>query len=1472
MGFQHGKHHAAKHCIFIQLSLWGSMANSSATEKYLAVDSERFKGNSDAVSLNELIFLAHVAKNAYGETSESSKLIDRCGFSILPPEQTSTDKSGSRQATIDAAKLTAAVGEQTAARSSTQLDILVLESDRASDRVAIVAFRGSEPYADDWTIDLDILPTEGQGEVTQHRGFDAALDVVWGELCRHLINGSFAHLWITGHSLGGALAVLTSYRLATATDESLRKLASTLHGVVTFGQPRVGDWRFASDYEQLRTRDDDTPLGLKTFRVVNKDDVVPRMPPPQMGFRHAGRTLYIAADGLLAEIDSDDQRLLDRLSAGVQMLKKGEIAGIRSHSMDAYITALRDRRNQYFTPLKLECLSARQVIWNEIKHLEITCPGSTSDPDFPVGLALSGGGIRSATFNLGLLQALANCRIGNASSAQPSLLHQIDYLSTVSGGGYIGSWLSAWSLGARIGITGCDWPLASATSPYNDSGEPPEITWLRRFSNYLTPRTGPFSADTLTGVATWLRNTLLNQTVLVIFLVCVVLVIWGLTALGEIYIESAKGSHTRLSYLSIFWTIVVATGGVVGRSQAKTADVGDTGSGSISRLATAILALGTIGLFAALSPIWSNPMKFSAPRVVVLTPILAMSSLFIITTIGAAVMAKADGEQAREWLARANARWIYIAVFWGVAATLALYASFAFDWLGNAYAALGGAVWFATTAIGLFSALSSRTGGEDQSGWKQWPARIAPYIFMLGVVGLVAQGVHSGLQYVSTISPSDVTNTCPHQHNEAGWEPSHRITNDGDQIIVEQKSFATYCEVVLHERNIIAVVRHVEGIQWLVIFFVLGVFVVLLGHLVNINTFSFHYFYRNRLERCYLGACNRRRSPNSYTGLDPKDSPNLNQLAAGQVRPYHLINTCLNLTYEPEDRSEFLGWQERKGASFLLSPLFCGYRLAFGTRGVNAYQETAMFGQGKNGNAKGIGLGMAMTISGAAANPNWGYHSNPATAFLLTLFNVRLGWWMQNPRKWDAWRKGEPSFSVWLLLQEVLGESSDDDNYVNLSDGGHFENLGIYELVRRRCKVIFASDAGADPSYSFEDLGNAVRKCRTDFGVDIEIDPRAIIPGPDGLSLHHCAVGIIRYPETPEEPASQGQLLYIKSSLSGDEPSDILQYKAQHPDFPQQSTADQWFDESQFESYRKLGEHIGNIVICKEAQRNTRATSVNGDVRVPRDMLVDLLDRLWRRWHRPSPFVAAAMSRHSESLDTLLTKLRESATLAPLDRELNADWNVAVSASVASIPVTREVIYFCANIFQLMEEVYLDLNLEEDYRHPDVQGWMNLFRQWARSKRVLLGWAVFGQTYGSRFRDFCESHLGFPVPKPLLTEDVSVTTPRWLLPNAAADFEAQRRSWPPEAIVDVREFRLNIAEETLEFGYAVVQRKSLDQAHDALLAFWLRPHLRGIGLGRRAALALRTAYPGIRYHPGIGGNSGRPLRDVLRSANIFPTD
>jgi hypothetical protein len=364
---------------------------------------------------------------------------------------------------------------------------------------------------------------------------------------------------------------------------------------------------------------------------------------------------------------------------------------------------------------------------------------------------------------------------------------------------------------------------------------------------------------------------------------------------------------------------------------------------------------------------------------------------------------------------------------------------------------------------------------------------------------------------------------------------------------------------------------------------------------VDVNIFSMNLLYRNRLIRCYLGASRNvgERQPNRFTGFDPTDDLLLTEFDGTTAHtehpelpaykgPYPIICAALNVTH-----GERLAWQERKAESFVFTPKFCGYeypemKYEPDPAPEGTYRATEEYAYPKNSHsalhlrAGGIHLGTAVSISGAAASPNMGYHTSPPLAFLMTVFDVRLGWWLPNTRYENSQlsrnrTEGGPRWSLLYLLKELLASTTDESKYIYLSDGGHFENLAIYELVRRRCKNIIACDADADNGMTFGDLGNAIRKCRSDFGVEITIDPTPVqFPGA-GFAQAHGVMGDIRYPRTADQEAFAGKILYIKPTITSGTPRDVLAYRAGHDEFPDQSTADQWFDESQFESYRRLG-------------------------------------------------------------------------------------------------------------------------------------------------------------------------------------------------------------------------------------------------------------------------------------------------------------
>jgi hypothetical protein len=332
---------------------------------------------------------------------------------------------------------------------------------------------------------------------------------------------------------------------------------------------------------------------------------------------------------------------------------------------------------------------------------------------------------------------------------------------------------------------------------------------------------------------------------------------------------------------------------------------------------------------------------------------------------------------------------------------------------------------------------------------------------------------------------------------------------------------------------------------------------------VAANKFSLHGMYRQRLTRTFLGASRSTRQPNPFTGFDPADDLEMTELA--RQRPFHVVNVTLNKRGDSD-----AGHQHRQAESFTFTPLYAG-------NVTNGYRPAAGFGEDQS-QRQAITLGAAITVSGAAASPAMGEFSTASLAFLLTLLNARLGAWFGNPGEAgrDTWRRSDPKAGVGPIIREMLGLTTRANPYVYLSDGGHFDNLGIWEMVLRRCKYIVVIDAGADPHFALTDLATAVRQVRIDHGARIDLDP---LPerATGGGGHPHVLTGTIRYDDG--NAAAVGRLVYIKPTISGDEPVDVLNYKKVSAAFPHESTADQWFSEAQFESYRMLGVHSAETAL-----------------------------------------------------------------------------------------------------------------------------------------------------------------------------------------------------------------------------------------------------------------------------------------------------
>lgn len=827
-------------------------------------------------------------------------------------------------------------------------------------------------------------------------------------------------------------------------------------------------------------------------------------------------------------------------------------------------------------------------------------------------LCLSGGGIRSATFSLGVLQSLA----------KHGLLDKFDYLSTVSGGGYIGGWLSSWI--HRVG-------LANVVSELkNNRAEP--VRFLRSYSNYLTPRLGILSVDTWSVIAIAVRNLILNGVLILPLVLLTVLAVrlWANAVHSADLVDSAV-----FAYLSL----LLASVGVIGVALARPVGQPDQDSGpsgqrqtsryfkyclipfsvaafvgtllratsgstpylSAGRSALVVAALsgfawliysfrylrrndapkaskvawelaGSLisGAFAGwlLASIATNmfltPLAGEASlRAVFISvaPAVYLSVLFLQATIFIAVASAKNDDEDREWWARSSAWFLIITAVWLGLSGVAIFGPPLLASFPAILSSLGAGAGLTTLILGK-SDKTSPGHDPNSRGWREYLLALAAPMFVVFLFALTSTLISLFL-FKGSVSPPRLD----------GETLSARIT----EIFNSEFAVAHY-ETML------------PGHVLITVFAVVVVLAVWLAAnlLLSVNRFSLHGMYRNRLIRAYLGASRERRRPNWFTGFDPEDNVAMyalrNQQDLTKQRPLHIVNAALNLV-----GGKNLAWQERKAESFTMSPLHCG-NAQLGYRDSRAY-----------GGEAGISLGTSMAISGAAVNSNMGYHTSPAVAFLLTLFNARLGWWLGNPglpgqnagrfKLQETYRKDSPRFALRGILSEAFGRTTNDTPYILLSDGGHFENLGLYEMVQRRCRWIVVVDAGQDPGGHYDDLGNAIRKIRVDLGIDISMKTRGILPrlesgdfaSPAGA---YCALGDIRY-SVAQPGCTDGTLLYLKPAIYGCEPADVVNYAKSKTLFPHESTVDQFFSESQFESYRSLGEFVLDTISVDTKAKET---------------------------------------------------------------------------------------------------------------------------------------------------------------------------------------------------------------------------------------------------------------------------------------------
>jgi predicted acylesterase/phospholipase RssA len=929
-----------------------------------------------------------------------------------------------------------------------------------------------------------------------------------------------------------------------------------------------------------------------------------------------------------------------------------------------------------------DALTTEQVLAAEFQEIWPGLPKPDNQADYckavhqldQAALCLSGGGIRSASFSLGVIQALA----------KKGLLSHFHYLSTVSGGGYIGAWLQRW-----VHERGGD-AKSVCDEIAGDAGKPapplPQIEALRERSNFLTPRASLVSTDFWATAVITVRNVLLNWLIFAPALIAVVIVpvlYLSLIKSGMSCLLLRPDTKLGLSFTDLghnvtncpfdlvfvlTYTVLVVGSAYLSTYRTRLALPSNSAAGeSLSHKAIVRTILIPSLIFAFVIPllvnlnvehsklrwwlfaaIWApcfmalvaSGITLSGRRAVTSASILwiaicALTSalpvlmawlihkhqagwtLLILATIGPLIamwsltlqamfyvgLNKQDfqGDVDREWLARMSALRVVPVQAWVLLAGTCLI-------LPWAYEGLKAGVWrdyvnSTTAAITAISGLIAVFGGKSAivsvepiatskgRGLRlslRFMIGLATTIFVLALLALLAASEQWAAERLATSLSKRVMTSA--------WIPD---------LVKKGLGHRAQAAVAIH-------------IAFLLTLFC---FVRYFGRRINVNRFSLHGVYRNRLTRAFLGAARAGTPDNTrdrFTGFDPTDNVRLHQLRGtsdkGRIL-FPVINATMNLT-----RNDNLAWQERMASSFVMTPIACGsdsLRLKITVQGTTreadrpgAYISSKVYGGSEpdlGGTDHGISLGTAMTISGAAASPSMGYNSTPTTAFLMTLFNVRLGAWLANPalNSPKDYERAGPNDALRPLYSEMFSQTHADGRDVYLSDGGHFENLGLYEMVRRRCRFILVVDAGADERCLFEDLGNVVRKVAIDLNTDISFAKMDIASRADAKDLVSFAIGRIHYPEAKEKDEVQvegreqkaadpkvaventqarpeedaGWLIYLKPSyFKNSVPLDVQAYAEANSMFPHEPTFDQWFSESQFESYRRLGFYLASTL------------------------------------------------------------------------------------------------------------------------------------------------------------------------------------------------------------------------------------------------------------------------------------------------------
>jgi hypothetical protein len=874
-----------------------------------------------------------------------------------------------------------------------------------------------------------------------------------------------------------------------------------------------------------------------------------------------------------------------------------------------------------------------------------------------VGLALSGGGIRSATFCLGVLQALA--RSAKDAPATAITLRDVDLISTVSGGGYIGAFLGA--MFSRPNAT----TASVERELQNDAA--PATQWLRDNGRYLAPNG---TGDSWLAASTVLRNWV-AVTVVISTLALTLLVAAQLIRALEQFLPGVSDYFTRWSPLllvpaGLLLVTLIPLGWAywLGPRDEPSAEYWVWRATELFTIVVTALMLIQLGIPAMVKNAAADSLLRTmeaglGPYRWLFRGFAATGALTIVFGLSLTSLTDGNAEAVtrirryRNYASRGLAGWLMAAAACLCVALIdtigqAGYTAFQSGQIGRgSLAGLGSAIGAFLVAVQKITTLLDKKKKNKGIG--------IPLGLFAAIAGIVVTAAM--LIGVSAVSHGLARNWHCDPSSDGEEKPAVSLSTPDNRIVVGLSYIQNGCVPgpVIFPVCVVWTIA-LAGLTWL------------LGRsLPFVNLSSLTQFYSARLSRTYIGASNPERKKRANASLVQEVSGDDLSLADYQPHrsggPLHIMNVTLNETVEGRSQIED---RDRKGLAMAIGPVGLSIGVKHHARWKAADEPAqcdekrrgivpirAQSTSGASAEAGGeyhiwsnekdrplcpqsLSLSQWTAISGAAVATGMGAGTNVGLSLLLGIGNIRLGHWWDSDVDLASQQGADAKPSVKLqhwfarhfpvqsaLTQELFAQfHGSHQKYWFLSDGGHFENTGCYELLRRRVPLIILCDDGADPDYGFEDLANLVRKARLDFGADVRFyaapaddkdfgtfdDLMAAAPASEPptksrrrdakidlaipLARRHLLLGVVRYPDGGQIQPGQRQegdpaysvLLVIKPTLTGDEPLDVLQYAAAHPTFPQQATSDQFFDEAQWESYRRLGEHIGSKVAVVPAR------------------------------------------------------------------------------------------------------------------------------------------------------------------------------------------------------------------------------------------------------------------------------------------------